>query len=131
MLNNQVSLAHNTGLRSLHFGGLDAKAAASQGFMSNHLFPWVTAMISQINSQQLEEIAFEFEISSVADLQSLDWARIDEDLSGEEYKGLQLFFLVICEDTAPNVQKEIRGLIANKLHCVRERGTLCVSTPDF
>ena len=131
MLNNQISLAHNTGLRSLHFGGLDAKAAASQGFMSNHLFPWVTAMISQINSPQLEEIAFEFEISSVADLQTLDWARIDRDLSREEYKGLQVFFFVVCEDATPNSQKEIRGLIAGKLQSLCERGTLCVASPDF
>ena len=131
MLNNQVSLAHNTGLRSLHFGGLDAKAAASQGFMSNHLFPWVTAMISQINSPLLEEVAFEFQISSIADLRTLDWARIDRCLSREEYKGLQVFLFVICEDTAPNTQKEIRRLIAEKLHSLGERGTLCVSTPNF
>ncbi|KZT69839.1 hypothetical protein DAEQUDRAFT_726152 [Daedalea quercina L-15889] len=127
VLNDQINLAHNTGLRSVRFGGLDAKAAASQGFMSNQLFPWVTAMVSQINSPQLEEISFEFEITSVADLLSLDWARIDRDLSREEYKGLAVFFYVVCQDMSQNVEKDIRNLIADRLHGLRERGALCVS----
>ncbi|KAH9832892.1 uncharacterized protein C8Q71DRAFT_243006 [Rhodofomes roseus] len=127
VLDNQISLVHNTGLRSVRFGGLDAKAAASQGFMSNQLFPWVTAMISQISSPQLEEISFEFEITSVADLLSLDWSRIDHDLSREEYKGLLVYFFVVCQDMTPKVEKEIRNLIADRLHGLCERGTLCVS----
>ncbi|KAH9928087.1 uncharacterized protein B0H18DRAFT_1001337 [Fomitopsis serialis] len=106
--NNQISLVHNTGLRSVRFGGLDAKAAASQGFMSNQLFPW-------------------FEITSVADLLSLDWARIDRDVSREEYKGLLVYFFVVCQDMTPKAEKEIRNLIADRLHGLRERGTLCVS----
>lgn len=127
MLHNQVSLVHNTGLRSVHFGGLDAKAAASQGFMSNQLFPWVTAMISQISSRELEDVSFEFEITSLADLNSLDWARIDRDLAREEYKGLQVLFYVVCHDMEPSVKKKISGLVAERLHSLHERGTLCVA----
>ncbi|PCH37694.1 hypothetical protein WOLCODRAFT_95650 [Wolfiporia cocos MD-104 SS10] len=125
VLHNQISLVHNTGLRSLHFGGLNA--AQSRNFLAQQLFPWVSAMLSQIRSRTLQEVTFEFEITSVRDLLSLDWARIDRDLSREEFKGLHVLFYVSCEDAVPQTVKEVQALISDRLEGFRERGTLCVS----
>ncbi|KZT02320.1 uncharacterized protein LAESUDRAFT_685559 [Laetiporus sulphureus 93-53] len=125
VLENEISLVHNTGLRSVHFGGLNVQA--SRVFLSNHLFPWVTAMLSQIRSTQLQEITFEFEITTVRDLLSLDWERIDRDLSRQEFKGLLVLFYVSCEDSVATVTKEVQELISGRLGGFRERGTLCVS----
>ncbi|KAF9817805.1 hypothetical protein IEO21_03147 [Rhodonia placenta] len=126
VLKNQISLVHNTGLRSVHFGGL--KVAVARTFLSNHLFPWVTAMLSQIRSTHLQEIIFELELNTVRDLLSLDWARIDRDLSREEFKGLTVIFYVSCNDTIiGKAVKDVQKGISDCLPGFRERGTLCVS----
>ena len=122
-LQDDLSLAHNTGLRALHFGGLDVRA--SRGFVSQRLFPWVTVMLSQVRSRHLQEGSFALEIASVDDLLALDWARIDRDLSREEFHGLMVMFYVSCE--RGGVEKEVKREIAERLGGFQKRGTLCIS----
>ncbi|TBU35415.1 hypothetical protein BD311DRAFT_1947 [Dichomitus squalens] len=122
-IQNHLSLAHNTGLRALHFGGLDVRA--SGGFVSHRLFPWVTVMLSQVRSRHLQEVSFALEIASVDDLLALDWARIDRDLSREEFHGLMVMFYVSCE--REGVEKEVRREISERLGGFQKRGTLCIS----
>ncbi|KAI0332589.1 hypothetical protein GY45DRAFT_1320789 [Cubamyces sp. BRFM 1775] len=123
VLQNHLSLAHNTGLRSLHFGGLDVRA--SHAFLSNRLFPWVTVMLSQVRSRHLQEVSFSLEIASVQDLLALDWARIDRDLSRAEFHGLMVMFYVSCE--REGIEKDVRREIADRLTGFQQRGTLCIS----
>lgn len=127
VLENQISLVHNTGLRTVHFGGLTTDAAGSRAFFSTRLFPWVTALLSQIRSSHLQELTFEFEVAAVRDLLGLDWPRIDRDLSREEFKGLRVMFYVGCPDASTPVAKEVQALISDRLVGFREKGTLCVS----
>ncbi|KAI0672680.1 hypothetical protein C8Q78DRAFT_1152127 [Trametes maxima] len=123
VLQNNLSLAHNTGLRSLHFGGLNVRA--SQAFLSNGLFPWVTAMLSQVRSRALKEVSFALEVASVHDLLALDWARIDRDLSRAEFHQLEVTFYVSCEHDG---WKEcIRTEIASRLAGFQQCGTLYIS----
>ncbi|KAI0928933.1 hypothetical protein AcV5_006345 [Taiwanofungus camphoratus] len=124
MLQNHLSLANNTGLRALHFGGLNVEA--SRNFLSNQLFPWVTVMLSQIRSSRLQEVTFELEITSVHDLLHLDWERIGRDLFREEFRGLIVMFYVGCADIVSNVQKDVQKMIASRLSGFQERGTLIV-----
>ncbi|KAH9950198.1 hypothetical protein B0H21DRAFT_776768 [Amylocystis lapponica] len=121
VLQNHLSLASNTRLRCLHFGGLDV--GASRAFLSNGLFPWVTAMLSQVRSRQLQEVTFELEITSVDDLLALDWVRIDRDLSQGEFTSLAVMFYVGCAD---GVQKEVKRIIAGGLSGFLEKGTLSI-----
>ncbi|RDX46993.1 hypothetical protein OH76DRAFT_800938 [Lentinus brumalis] len=123
VMHNHLSLANNTGLRALHFGGLDVRA--SQAFVSNRLFPWVTAMLSQVGSRHLEEVSFALEIASVQDLLALDWARIDADLCREEFRGLMVMFYVSCDKDGS--AKEVRREISERLGGFQARGTLCIS----
>ncbi|KAH9848854.1 hypothetical protein C2E23DRAFT_878458 [Lenzites betulinus] len=123
VLQNHLSLAHNTGLRALHFGGLDVRA--SRAFLSTRLFPWVTAMLSQVRSRRLEEVSFALEIASVADLRALDWPRIDADLARAEFAGLLVMFYVSCERAG--VEAEVKQEIADRLSGFQQRGTLYVS----
>ncbi|KAI0636457.1 hypothetical protein C8Q77DRAFT_1050271 [Trametes polyzona] len=123
VLQNHLSLAHNTGLRSLHFGGLDVRA--SHAFLSRRLFPWVTAMLSQVRSRHLQEVSFALEIASVPDLLALDWARIDRDLSRPEFHGLLVMFYVSCE--RDGLEKEVKSEIAARLEGFQQCGTLCIS----
>ncbi len=123
VMHNHLSLANNTGLRALHFGGLDVRA--SQAFVSNRLFPWVTAMLSQVGSRHLEEVSFALEIASVQDLLALDWARIDADLCREEFRGLMVMFYVSCDQDG--MAKEVRREISERLGGFQERGKLCIS----
>ncbi|OJT10938.1 hypothetical protein TRAPUB_12559 [Trametes pubescens] len=123
VLQNHLSLAHNTGLRTLQFGGLDVRA--SHDFLSRRLFPWVTAMLSQVRSRHLQEVSFALEIASPADLHALDWACIDADLSRAEFHGLHVMFYVSCERAG--MAKEIRAEISSRLNGFQQRGTLCIS----
>ncbi len=123
VLQNNLSLAHNTGLRALHFGGLDVRA--SQSFVSNRLFPWVTTMLSQVRSRNLQEVSFALEIASVQDLLALDWVRIDTDLGREEFHGLMVMFYVSCEHDG--MEKDVRREISERLDGFQKRGTLCIS----
>ncbi|KAI0823524.1 hypothetical protein BC628DRAFT_1411547 [Trametes gibbosa] len=120
---SHLSLAHNTGLRSLHFGGLDVRA--SHAFLSSGLFPWVTAMLAQMRSRRLQEVSFALEIASAADLRALDWARIDADLARTEFHGLLVMFYVSCERAG--MEKEVRQEIESRLGGFRQRGRLCIS----
>ncbi|CCM01561.1 uncharacterized protein FIBRA_03620 [Fibroporia radiculosa] len=122
---NQISLVHNTGLRSVHFGGLNA--GASRTFFSTDLFPWVTTMLSQIRSKHLQEVTFDLEITSMNDLLSLDWERIDRDLSREEFKGLLVMFHISLEGAGSPIGQDVQDLISDRLAGFRDRGTLCVS----
>ncbi|KAI8982881.1 hypothetical protein BD414DRAFT_463930 [Trametes punicea] len=123
VLQNHLSLAHNTGLRSLHFGGLDVRA--SQAFLSHRLFPWVTVMLSQVGSRHLQEVSFSLEIASVQDLLALDWDRIDRDLSRVEFHGLTVMFYVSCE--REGLDKDVRREISGRLAGFQQRGTLWIS----
>ncbi|KAM5532934.1 hypothetical protein V8D89_013400 [Ganoderma adspersum] len=131
VLRDDLSLAHNTGLRALHFGGLDVRAsdtaAPARGFVERRLFPWVTAMLSQVRSRHLQELSFMLEIADVPDLLALDWARIDADLSREEFRGLMVVFRVCVSCGRAGVEKEVRREIGERLGEFQKRGTLCVS----
>ena len=129
VLANHVSLAHNTSLRSLSFGGLDVSADTARTFFSTHLFPWIALMLSNIRSPLLREITFELETPDCGALHALDWERIDKELSRIEFTGLTVRFYVNClsdagGDTAPD---EIGKTIANFLPGFRNRGQLRVS----
>ncbi|KAI0647585.1 hypothetical protein C8Q79DRAFT_636548 [Trametes meyenii] len=125
VLQNNLSLAHNTGLRSLHFSGLNV--CASQAFLSNRLFPWVTAMLSQIHSRALKEVTFALEIASVHDLLALDWARIDHDLSRAEFHQLEVTFYVSCHCEHDGWKEHVRTQIASRLAGFQQRGMLYIS----
>ena len=119
-LGEHLSLAHNTSLRALHFGGLDARVSAAR-----RLFPWVTAMLAQVPARRLQEVAFELAIASVADLRALDWTQIDAYLAREELRGLSVMFYVACDKDG--VQEDVRREISDRLERFQTRGTLSVS----
>ena len=128
LLRDDLSLVHNTGLRALHFGGLDVRASdAARGFVERRLFPWVTAMLSQVRSRHLEELSFMLEIADVPDLLALDWARIDADLCRDEFRGLMVVFRVCVSCGRAGVEKEVRREIEGRLGGFQRRGTLCLS----
>ncbi|KAI1791714.1 hypothetical protein LXA43DRAFT_920061 [Ganoderma leucocontextum] len=122
---DNLSLADNTGLRALHFGGLDVRA--SRTFVERRLFPWVTAMLAQVHSRHLQEVSFLLEIADVPDLLALDWARIDADLSREELRGLVVMFRVCVSCERVGIEKEVKREIGERLGGFQRRGTLCVS----
>ncbi|CAL1705659.1 unnamed protein product [Somion occarium] len=129
LLQNQLTLSHNTGLRTLHFGGLDVSAAATQTLFSNRLFTWVAVMLGQISSSSLREVIFELELPDVCDLQSLDWLRIDRELSRREFNGLLLRFYVNCtrRECGSSLEGEVRRELESRLPNFLGRGTLRVS----
>ncbi|KIP12287.1 hypothetical protein PHLGIDRAFT_98220 [Phlebiopsis gigantea 11061_1 CR5-6] len=129
VLHNHVSLVHNTSLRSLSFGGLDVTVDTSRTFLSNYLFPWVTLMLSDLQSPFLRDITFELETPDAAGLQVLDWARIDAELSKREFAGLTLRFYVNCGSCTRGSKTEeaIRAEITTRLPGFENRGTLRVS----
>ena len=59
------------------------------------------------------------------DLLALDWARIDADLSREEFHGLMVMFYVSCDQDG--MEKEVRREISERLGGFQARGTLCIS----
>ena len=120
---------HNTSIRSLSFGGLDVTVDASRSFLSNYLFPWVTLMLTDLQSPFLREITFELETPDVAGLQCLDWARIDAELSKREFHGLTVRFYVNCDSYArgSKIEETIRDEITSRLPGFEHRGTLRVS----
>ncbi|GBE81687.1 hypothetical protein SCP_0400580 [Sparassis crispa] len=125
VLEDHLSLAANTCLRSLHFGGLNA--AQSHSFVSRRLFPWVTGMLAQLRSRRLQEVTFELAITAVRDLLGLDWERIDRELSKEEFAGLMVVFRVSCEDIWGDIREEVRELVTSRLVGFQSKGSLCVS----
>lgn len=126
---NQLTLAHNTSLQSLYFGGLDVSADASRALFASHLFPWVAVMLSQIQSPVLREITFELELPTLADLKSLDWVRIDRELARTEFSDLLVRFYVNCtdRDQGSGVDEDIKKEIEECLPSFNERGILRVS----
>ncbi|PSR75378.1 hypothetical protein PHLCEN_2v9136 [Hermanssonia centrifuga] len=129
VLHNHLSLAHNTSLRSLSFGGLDVSAASSRAFLSTHLFPWVTQMLADLRSPLLHEITFELETPNVSGLRTLDWVSIDQELSRREFIGLTVRFYVDCNEggRGDNVEQEVRKEIEERLKGFKERGVLRVN----
>ncbi|KAI0076775.1 hypothetical protein K474DRAFT_1191003 [Panus rudis PR-1116 ss-1] len=132
LLQNQLTLAHNTGLRTLHFGGLNITASTSRTFLTNRLFPWVVVMLSQIRSPLLTTVHFELELRTVADLKALDWVRIDWQLARREFHGLEVWFVVCVngdedERVGYDVEKEVRKEIEGSLPGFMQRGTLRIS----
>lgn len=129
MLANHVSLAHNTSLRSLSFGGLDVSADTSRTFFSTHLFPWIALMLSQLHSPFLREITFELETPDARGLHALDWARIDKELSRVEFTGLTVRFYVNCAlgGRGDALTEEVAGAINAFLPGFKNRGNLRVS----
>ena len=126
VLHNHLSLAHNTSLRSLSFGGLDVSADTSRTFLSIHLFPWITQMLENVHSPLLHEITFELDTPDVAGLDALDWTRIDQELSRRAFTGLTVRFYVSCKEgnaVASKVRKEIKG----RLPGFAQRGVLRVN----
>jgi len=125
-LQNQLTLAHNTSLQSLCFGGLDVSADVAGRLFSTHLFPWVAVMLSQIQSPVLREITFQLELPNVAHLKSLDWARIDGELARGEFSDLMVRFYVNCADgnrESDEVKKEIEASLPG----FSQRGVLSIS----
>ncbi|OCH92083.1 hypothetical protein OBBRIDRAFT_751976 [Obba rivulosa] len=127
VLEDQLSLAQNTGLRSLHFGGLSVRVDTARTFLARRLFPWVLGMLSQLRSTRLEEITFELEITTVHDLDRLDWERMDAILSRLEFLGIEVTFYVACAKTTATTDKDIKSLIRERLTGFSEKGTLRVS----
>ncbi|KAH9928499.1 uncharacterized protein BXZ73DRAFT_90570 [Epithele typhae] len=105
-----LSLAHNTALRALHFGGLDARASRAPA--GRRLFPWVAAMLGALRAPRLEEVSLALEVGAPADLAALDWPRIDAGLCRDELRGLA---------------RELKRELAERLAGFRARGTLSVS----
>ena len=122
-LADNLSLAHNTGLRALHFAGLrvDPRAPAAAG----RLFPWVAAMLARVHARQLRELTFTLEVARAADLAALDWARVDALLGGEAFRGLAVAFVVTCDEDG--VAADVRREIAARLPAFRLQGSLSVS----
>ena len=114
---NQLSISHNTNLRTLHFSGLDVSAASSRAFVADQLFPWVAVMLGQIRSPLFNEVVFDMELPDVPDLQSFDWARIDRELSKEEFRGLTVRFYVNCTSRGRNTSlvEEVQRAISDRL----------------
>ncbi len=129
LLQNQLTLAYNTGLRSLDFGGLDASVDASRTFLTNRLFPWVAVMLAQVRSPHLREVRFELKVPDVPDLQLLDWVRIDQELARRELEGLVVRFYVNClrRERGPALETEVRKEIEVRLPEFRGRGILRIS----
>ncbi|KAK7694031.1 hypothetical protein QCA50_003607 [Cerrena zonata] len=129
LLRNQLTLAHNTGLRTLHFGGLDVTAATARTLFSDRLFTWIAVMLGQVRSSLLREVVFELELPEVHDLQSLDWTRINRELSRPEFDGLLLRFYVNCtrRDRSPSLEAEILREVESRLPDFIEQGSLRVS----
>ncbi|KAI0093886.1 hypothetical protein BDY19DRAFT_881973 [Irpex rosettiformis] len=129
VLANHVSLAHNTSLRALSFGGLDVSADTSRTFFITHIFPWITLMLSHLHSPLLREITFELETPDSECLRALDWEHIDKELSRVEFTGLTVRFYVNCLSSTSSdvVTKEMSEIIATFLPGFKERGNLCVS----
>jgi hypothetical protein len=125
VLANHVSLAHNTSLRSLSFGGLDVSADTSRAFFSAHLFPWIALMLSQLHSPFLREITFELETPDSHGLHALDWQRIDKELSKVEFTGLTVRFYVNCASEVRG--EEVMEAITGFLPGFTNRGNLRVS----
>ncbi|EMD38238.1 hypothetical protein CERSUDRAFT_113397 [Gelatoporia subvermispora B] len=127
VLEDQLSLTQNTGLRSLQFGGLTVHSESARTFLAQRLFPWVLGMLSQVRSTRLQEITFELDIGAVCDLHRLDWARMDATLCRSEFSGIEVTFYVICAETSGNTDKDIKNLIREGLPGFSEKGTLRVS----
>lgn len=129
VLHNHVSLAHNTSLRSLSFGGLDVTNDGSRAFLQTHLFPWVTLMLTDLHSPLLREITFELETPDVRGLQKIDWARIDQELSRREFTGLTVRFYVDCAagGRGTQVEEAVEAEITRCLPGFKNKGLLRVS----
>ena len=126
VLHNHLSLAHNTSLRSLSFGGLDVSADTSRAFLSTYLFPWVTRMLEEVRSPLLREITFELETPNVEGLDALDWVHIDQELSRRAFAGLTVRFYVDCRE-GDALEDKVRQEIANRLQGFARRGALRVN----
>lgn len=86
-------------------------------------------MLGQISSSLLREVVFELELGDAQELQSLDWERIDRELSRQEFNGLLLRFYVNCtrRDRSPALEAEILKEVESRLPGFMERGNLRVS----
>lgn len=86
-------------------------------------------MLSNVHSPFLREITFELETPDLRGLHTLDWARIDRELSKVEFTGLTVRFYVNCqEDTRGDaLNEEVRKAITEFLPGFVARGNLRVS----
>jgi hypothetical protein len=107
---------------------LNVTVDTSRAFLSTHLFPWVTLMLSDLQSSLLREVTFELETPDIQGLHGIDWARVDTELSKQEFTGLTVRFYVNCDASrGSQFEEQVRDQITERLPSFKNRGTLRVS----
>jgi len=83
VLTNEIDLAHNISLRSLHLDGLIV-----HGSSGNHMsLGWIPIILSQIISSQVDEIRFSFWLNVDDELDAINWAQIQHILQHTRFFG--------------------------------------------
>lgn len=125
VLQNHLSLAKNTGLRSIYFAGLNVEAY--RAFFSRKLFPWLSAMLSQVRSRRMQDVSFELDITSLDDLDYVEWEKINQELSRDEFRGVLVKFYISCPLFTKLDTPQIRERVQGKLLGFLEKGWLEIS----
>lgn len=78
----------------------------------------------------MQDVSFELDITSLADLNRIEWEKIDEELSRDEFRGVLVKFYVGCPTfTKVDVAKVKEG-VKGKLPRFLEKGCLEISVID-
>ena len=114
MFNNDINLAHNTHLRSLHLK-----------MFHRYVYPltWVITLLSQIISPYLAHISLEFQVEDVSLLNIIDWTRLENVFNQHRWSNLQTLTFYgygMLERSA------VTAFIRAQFPVLESRGILCV-----
>jgi hypothetical protein len=123
VFSNDINLAHNTRLRSLHLKVFDRDVK----FLNP--LTWVITLLAQITSPYLVHMSLEFEVEDVLRLNTIDWTGLENVFKQQRWSNLQeltvnLYGLGLPERSAA------RAFIRAQFPVLESRGILCVFVFD-
>jgi|ERR1700722_7444855 len=112
-LENDINLAHNTNLRSIE---LDC------GVISLRPPRLLVALMYQIISRNLERLTMHFTLHGVADLDTVDWLRIEDLFTKKQWPNLRMLRILLY--ASPETSLVAIRSVRDRLPVLEARGFL-------
>jgi hypothetical protein len=116
VLRNDISLAHNTHLRSIVLTILEGDGCYSR--------IWLFTLLSQIVSPHMVHVSLRFRLEDISALDTIDWTQIEQVFTQHQWTNLQM--LTISCRVLSEIGEVDAGSIRARLPVLESRGVLCV-----
>jgi hypothetical protein len=121
VFSNNINLAHNTHLRSLHLKIFHRDVDP---------LTWVTMLLAQITSPYLVHMSLEFEVEDVSLLYDSDWTGLENMFNQQRWSNLQeltvYYYRLKPPPSPPEISAATRAFIRAQFPVLESRGILCV-----